>query len=111
MPRDLHEVQATLILANTYHLHLRRVTNWSVTWADYTVYAMARPILTDSGGYQVFSLTEINQIDDDGVTFRSHIDGSKRRLTPKAPCISNRIWVQTLLWLSINARNRVTGLK
>ena len=41
------------------------------------------PILTDSGGFQVFSLAEINRIDEDGVTFRSHIDGSQKRLTPE----------------------------
>lgn len=83
-PRDLHEIGATLVLANTYHLHLRpgddlvrdmgglhRFMNWS------------GPILTDSGGFQVFSLAEINKIDNDGVTFRSHLDGSKHRLTPE----------------------------
>jgi queuine tRNA-ribosyltransferase len=83
-PRDLLEMQATLILANTYHLHLRpgseivrelgglhRFMNWH------------GPILTDSGGFQVFSLAQINAIDDEGVTFRSHLDGSKHRLTPE----------------------------
>ncbi|MCU0511935.1 MAG: tRNA-guanine transglycosylase, partial [Anaerolineae bacterium] len=85
-PRDLHrDLNAALILANTYHLHLRpgedlvqqmgglhRFMDWE------------GPILTDSGGFQVFSLTEINRIDEDGVTFRSHIDGSLRRLTPES---------------------------
>jgi queuine tRNA-ribosyltransferase len=83
-PRDLHEVGASLVLSNTYHLYLRpgddlvrdmgglhRFMQWS------------KPILTDSGGFQVFSLAQINKIDDDGVTFRSHIDGSKHRLTPE----------------------------
>ncbi len=83
-PRDLHALDVTLILANTYHLFLRpgdelvrdmgglhQFMNWD------------GPILTDSGGFQVFSLAEINQIDDDGVTFRSHLDGSMKRLEPK----------------------------
>ena len=83
-PEDLEAVGARIILGNTYHLYLRpglevmrdvgglnRFMNWN------------RPILTDSGGYQVFSLARINEIDDDGVTFQSHIDGSKHRLTPE----------------------------
>ncbi len=84
MPRDLHEVQATLILANTYHLHLRPGDELIRDLGGLHQFMQwPGPILTDSGGYQVFSLTEINQIDDDGVTFRSHIDGSQRRLTPE----------------------------
>ena len=84
-PRDLLELQATLILSNTYHLHLRP--------GDELVRDMGglhefmqwhKPILTDSGGFQVFSLAQINKIDDDGVTFQSHIDGSRRRLTPES---------------------------
>ncbi len=83
-PRDLTDIGASLILANTYHLHLRphdelvrdmgglhRFMGWD------------GPILTDSGGFQVFSLTQINKIDDDGVTFRSHIDGAPLRFTPE----------------------------
>ena len=83
-PRDLHALDINLILSNTYHLFLRpgdelvrdmgglhQFMNWD------------GPILTDSGGFQVFSLTEINRIDDDGVTFRSHLDGSMKRLDPK----------------------------
>lgn len=84
-PRDLHEMNASLILANTYHLHLRP--------GDELVHEMGGlhafmgwdgPILTDSGGFQVFSLAEINKIDDQGVTFRSHLDGSRHRLTPES---------------------------
>jgi queuine tRNA-ribosyltransferase len=85
MPRDLRDVQATLILANTYHLHLRPGDELVRELGGLHQFMQwPGPILTDSGGYQVFSLTEINQIDDDGVTFRSHIDGSKRRLTPES---------------------------
>ncbi len=83
-PRDLLELDAPMILANTYHLYLRpgaaliarlgglhRFMDWP------------RPILTDSGGFQVFSLQELRKLDDTGVTFRSHIDGSEHRFTPE----------------------------
>jgi len=82
-PDDLTEVGAQIILGNTYHLYLRpgaelirefgglhRFMNWPL------------PVLTDSGGYQVFSLKELRKIDPEGVTFRSHLDGSKHRFTP-----------------------------
>ncbi|MCB9455681.1 MAG: tRNA guanosine(34) transglycosylase Tgt [Anaerolineaceae bacterium] len=83
-PRDLLQIDASLILANTYHLHLRPGDELVREMGGlHTFMAWPRPILTDSGGFQVFSLAEINKIDDDGVTFRSHIDGSKQRLTPE----------------------------
>jgi queuine tRNA-ribosyltransferase len=83
-PRDLHELQATLILANTYHLHLRPGEDLVHEMGGlHRFMGWDGPILTDSGGFQVFSLTEINKIDDEGVTFQSHIDGSQRRLTPE----------------------------
>lgn len=84
-PRDLkHELHAPLILANTYHLHLRPGEGLVQQMGGlHNFMQWDGPILTDSGGFQVFSLTEINDIDDDGVTFRSHIDGSIRRLTPE----------------------------
>ncbi len=81
---ELHAMQAQIILGNTYHLYLRpgherverlgglhKFMNWS------------GPILTDSGGFQVFSLSDLNKVDDDGVTFQSHIDGSRHRFTPE----------------------------
>jgi queuine tRNA-ribosyltransferase len=81
---DLHRLHAQIILGNVYHLNLRptserikalgglhRFMNWK------------KPILTDSGGFQVFSLKNQRVIDADGVTFKSHIDGAKHRLTPK----------------------------
>jgi queuine tRNA-ribosyltransferase len=83
-PRDLDEVGASIILGNTYHLYLRpgdeliarrgglhRFTGWS------------KPILTDSGGYQVFSLAARRTIDEAGVRFRSHLDGAAYELTPE----------------------------
>lgn len=83
-PDDLHDVGASIILANTYHLYLRpgheRIArlgglHWFMAWD--------RPILTDSGGFQVVSLGDLRVVDDDGVTFRSHLDGSTHRFTPE----------------------------
>ncbi|RMG88478.1 MAG: tRNA guanosine(34) transglycosylase Tgt, partial [Chloroflexi bacterium] len=84
-PRDLVEVGATLVLANTYHLHLRPGEDLVQELGGLHEFMRWNgPILTDSGGFQVFSLAEINKIDDEGVTFRSHLDGSMRRLTPES---------------------------
>lgn len=83
-PRDLRDLQATLILANTYHLMLRPGDALIGRLGGlHTFMSWEGPILTDSGGFQVFSLGELRQVDDDGVTFRSHIDGSQHRLTPE----------------------------
>ncbi|MFA5038298.1 MAG: tRNA guanosine(34) transglycosylase Tgt [Candidatus Omnitrophota bacterium] len=84
-PRELEEAGAQIILSNAYHLYLRpgmdiireagglhRFMNWS------------RPVLTDSGGYQVFSLSLLRKIKDEGVEFQSHLDGSRHFLTPEA---------------------------
>jgi queuine tRNA-ribosyltransferase len=83
-PDELKEIDANIILSNTYHLFLRpgqeivkeagglhKFMNWD------------RPILTDSGGFQVFSLSDIRDIKEEGVTFRSHIDGSKKFMSPE----------------------------
>jgi queuine tRNA-ribosyltransferase len=83
-PRDLEEIGVTLVLANTYHLHLRPGETLVCEMGGlHQFMGWPGPILTDSGGFQVFSLTEINKIDDDGVTFRNHIDGSRLRFTPE----------------------------
>ncbi|HJQ97721.1 MAG TPA: tRNA guanosine(34) transglycosylase Tgt [Candidatus Polarisedimenticolaceae bacterium] len=84
-PDELVRAGASIVLANTYHLFLRpghevvrdlgglhRFMNWS------------GPILTDSGGFQAFSMEGLRAIDDDGVRFRSHLDGSSRELTPES---------------------------
>ncbi|MGE0545656.1 MAG: tRNA guanosine(34) transglycosylase Tgt [Kofleriaceae bacterium] len=77
-------LDARIILGNTYHLYLRPgLEVIEAAGGLHKFSAWDRPILTDSGGFQVFSLAAINEIDDDGVTFRSHIDGSKHRLTPE----------------------------
>jgi len=83
-PRDLVEVGASLVLSNTYHLYLRPGDELVRELGGLHEFMQwKQPILTDSGGFQVFSLAQINKIDDEGVTFRSHIDGSKHRLTPE----------------------------
>ena len=83
-PEEVKDIGADIILANTYHLHLRpgedlvkeagglhKFMNWD------------RPILTDSGGFQVFSLAALRKVREDGVSFRSHLDGSARFLSPE----------------------------
>ena len=83
-PDDLVEVGASIILANTYHLYLRpgheRIARLG---GLHRFMAWDRPILTDSGGFQVVSLGDLRVVDDDGVTFRSHLDGSTHRFTPE----------------------------
>jgi len=81
---QLQEVNANLILANTYHLYLRPGDDLIARLGGlHTFMNWNGPILTDSGGFQVFSLASIRTIDDDGVTFRSHLDGSTHRFTPE----------------------------
>jgi queuine tRNA-ribosyltransferase len=81
-PEDLRAMGATMILANAYHLHLRPGDELVREMGGlHRFMAWDRPILTDSGGFQVFSLEGLRTIDEDGVDFRSHIDGSRRRFT------------------------------
>ncbi len=83
-PRDLRDVGAILVLANTYHLYLRPGDELIRNLGGLHEFMQwERPILTDSGGFQVFSLGELRKIDDEGVTFRSHHDGSTHRFTPE----------------------------
>ena len=105
LPRDLKEAGSQIILANTYHLYMRpghelvkaagglhKFMNWDrPILTDSGGFQVGlhkfmnwdRPILTDSGGFQVFSLAKLNDIRDEGVWFRSHIDGSKHFFTPE----------------------------
>lgn len=83
-PAQLHELGAGLILANTYHLYLRPGDDLVAEMGGLHPFMhWPNPILTDSGGFQVFSLAKTNKIDEDGVTFKSHIDGSTHRFTPE----------------------------
>ncbi len=82
--QHLYELDANLILANTYHLYLRPGDELVREFGGLHGFMNWRgPILTDSGGFQVFSLAKLRKIDSDGVSFRSHIDGSSHRLTPE----------------------------
>lgn len=83
--RDLHEeVKAQIILGNTYHLYLRPGTRiLEQAGGLHRFNGWDGPILTDSGGFQVFSLTGIRKLTEEGCTFRSHIDGSKHIFTPE----------------------------
>jgi len=83
-PRDLKDLGAAIILSNTYHLYLRPGDERIARLGGLHAFmGWDRPILTDSGGYQVFSLAQRRTVDADGVTFRSHIDGSRHRFTPE----------------------------
>lgn len=83
-PRHLEELDASLVLANTYHLWLRPGDNLVKELGGvHNFMKWQKPMLTDSGGFQVFSLAQMRKIDADGVTFKSHIDGSTQRLTPE----------------------------
>jgi queuine tRNA-ribosyltransferase len=83
-PDDLVDAGASIVLANTYHLYLRpgheRIARLG---GLHQFMGWDRPILTDSGGFQVVSLGDLRVVDDDGVTFRSHLDGSVHRFTPE----------------------------
>jgi len=90
--RELLEIGSQIILGNTYHLYLRPGTEVLNHFGGLHKFInWDRPILTDSGGYQVFSLNDIRKIEKDGVVFRSHIDGSKHKFTPKAVVNIQRI--------------------
>jgi len=83
-PNDLRAAGATLVLANTYHLHVRPGEQViAKLGALHRFMGWDRPLLTDSGGFQVFSLEGFRRVDDDGVEFQSHVDGGRRRLTPE----------------------------
>lgn len=96
-PKNLEEIKAQIILSNTYHLYLRpghelvkeagglhNFMNWN------------KPILTDSGGFQVFSLSDLRKITEEGVTFRSHLDGSSHFFSPE-----QAIYIQNALGADI----------
>ncbi len=79
-----NDIQAPIILGNTYHLYLRPGTaNLEQAGGLHRFMNWDRPMLTDSGGYQVYSLSQIRKLTPDGVTFRSHIDGSSHTFTPE----------------------------
>jgi len=84
-PRELKELGAEIILSNAYHLFLRPGMDIiKKAGGLHNFMSWTGPILTDSGGYQVFSLALLRKVNDDGVTFQSHIDGLKHVLTPES---------------------------
>jgi queuine tRNA-ribosyltransferase len=84
-PADLERIGIEIILGNTYHLYLRPGTEiLSAAGGLHRFSGWQRPILTDSGGFQVYSLAKLRKMDEDGVTFRSHLDGSTHRFTPES---------------------------
>lgn len=91
--RDLAEdIKAEIILGNTYHLHLRPgLDTLRKAGGLHKFESWDKPILTDSGGFQVFSLTQIRKITDEGCTFQSHIDGSRHTFTPENNVDTQRI--------------------
>jgi queuine tRNA-ribosyltransferase len=83
-PADLRVAGAQMILGNTYHLNLRPSAERIARLGGlHRFMGWDGPILTDSGGFQVFSLADLRRVDDDGVTFTSHLDGSTHRVTPE----------------------------
>ena len=87
-PAQLRELGATLVLSNTYHLFLRPGDELVAQMGGLHAFMQWHgPMLTDSGGFQVFSLADTRKIDPDGVTFKSHIDGSMKRLTPESSIV------------------------
>jgi queuine tRNA-ribosyltransferase len=83
--RDLDDLGAEIVLANTYHLYVRPGADRIGRLGGlHTFSGWSKPILTDSGGYQVFSLADRRKIHEEGATFRSHLDGSEHVLTPES---------------------------
>jgi len=83
-PNDLRAAGANLVLANTYHLHVRPGEDVVARLGGlHRFMGWDRPLLTDSGGFQVFSLARFRRVSDDGVEFQSHVDGARRFLTPE----------------------------
>jgi queuine tRNA-ribosyltransferase len=83
-PFDLDAVGASMVLANTYHLHVRPGEDTVAALGGiHRFMAWPRPILTDSGGFQVFSLDGFRRVSEEGVEFQSHVDGARRHLSPE----------------------------
>lgn len=100
-PDQLKGLGATLVLANTYHLYLRPGDSLVAEMGGLHAFmGWKGPILTDSGGFQVFSLAERRDVGPDGVTFRSHLDGSEHRLSPeKAVLIQENLGADIIMTL------------
>lgn len=98
-PEDLRAAGAEAVLVNAYHLSLRPGLEVLRAFGGLRRFmGWEGPLLSDSGGFQVFSLARINEVDDGGVTFQSHLDGSRHRLTPE-----RSVEIQTLLGSDVMA--------
>ncbi|WP_395803562.1 tRNA guanosine(34) transglycosylase Tgt [Daejeonella sp.] len=87
-----NDIKAQIILGNTYHLYLRPgLETLQLAGGLHKFNGWDKPLLTDSGGYQVYSLSGVRKIKEEGVTFRSHIDGSKHLFTPESVMDTQRI--------------------
>jgi len=102
-PGDLDEIGIKMILCNAYHLYLRPGVDLIVKAGGlHKFMGWDKPILTDSGGYQIFSLSAFRKIAEDGVVFRSHIDGSEHRITPeKAVGIQQELGADIIMVLDV----------
>jgi len=112
-PDDLEAIGATIVLGNAYHLYLRPGIDVIEKMGGlHRFMAWKGPILTDSGGYQVFSLVPLRRVTDKGVTFRSHIDGSEHFFSPESVV---QHWTNVLLirgrqgWFSRLCTGHTTG--
>ncbi len=91
-PSELKALEVSIILANTYHLYLKPGNDIMYRAGGiHRFMSWDRPLLTDSGGYQVYSLSELRKIDEAGVTFKSHLDGSRLQFTPENVVDTQRI--------------------
>ena len=99
LPDTLKQLGAEVLLANTYHFMIRPgVEIVEKLGGLHRFMAWDRPILTDSGGYQVFSLSSLNKIDDEGVSFASHVDGKRFHMNPEiATDIQNRLGADIIM--------------
>jgi len=102
-PRDLEELGVSLLLANTYHLYLRPGAEVIAKVGGlHSFMGWQGPILTDSGGFQIYSMEHLREMDDDGVTFRSHVDGSEHRFTPeKAIAVQEQLGADIIIALDV----------
>ena len=104
LPRDLREIGCQILVGNTYHLYLRPGHEVIRRLGGlHSFMGWNGPILTDSGGYQVFSLGATRKISEAGVNFQSHLDGANHLLTPEKSIEIQQALGATLQWCSMNA--------
>ena len=112
LPRDIEDIQAQIILGNTFHLYLRpglEVIKEHGGLHDFIKWN--KPILTDSGGFQVFSLGAMRKIKEEGVTFRSPIDGSKVFLSPEISMEIQQVLNSDIVMILMSVRLTLQHMK